>query len=467
MKNNTILLLFIGFLLSQVINGQISFQKNYGLATIGDYGNSVVQTSDNGYFIAGVKVTSNGSIVTGEASIKRTDMFGNELWTNYYSTPNSGDLEFKSIEKTTDNNLIIAGSVNYSFSGNYTNMYLTKIDLQGNTIWSKNYGGQFRQSANQVKETLDGGFVIGGWNEINGGAISSFQIIKTNNFGDEVWTKNYPNGMQQYAKSIIQNTDGGFAIAGSIVLPTSIGEYFYVIKTNELGEEIWTKIITEFSNGSATEVKSKPNGNLIISGYSTQNGFSQPILFELDLNGNIVWYKIYENNSWGWAMSFCKTNDDGYAVFGLDTDSKCFLIKTDSIGNQDWIKRFDERTYNYGYNVRQTTDAGFIMTGITSDDNIPNVLLIKTDGTGNILEINSPITNKSTLSIYPNPSNGVFKVKLNKENIHSTIEIFNTIGQLIHSQKIIYSDEIIDLSKYSNGFYYIKVGNVTTKVIKI
>lgn len=464
MKNKPTRLLFLALLLSQIVNGQIVFQKNYGLDTIGDYGNSVIQSSDEGYYIAGGKVTSNGNSFTGEAIIKRTDKYGNELWTINYSTFGSIDLEFKSIEKTSDNNLIVTGSVVYPFSGNYTNVYLSKIDTLGNVIWSKNYGGLYRQSAYQVKETTDGGFVIGGFNEVNGGAISSFNIIKTNSLGDTIWTKNYPNGMQQYGKSITQTSDNGYAIAGSITIPTASGEYFYVIKTNSTGDTIWTKIITDFGNGSASEIISKSNGNILLSGYSTLNGCSQPILIKLNSNGDILWSKIYTDGPCGWAMSICSTNDNGYALLGLDANYKCYLIKTDSAGNQEWYNKFSEKTFNYGYNIKQTSDLGYIMIGITSDNNVSNILLIKTNNAGTVLGTENIINEKSKFSAYPNPTNGIITINMSEKNVG--FRIFNSIGQLLFTKDSNKSIETFDLSNYSNGFYYIKSGNQTTKIIK-
>jgi len=444
--------------------GQISFQKTFWSAgpDIADYGQSVVQAGDEGYFIAGVRVNNGGA-----ALLKRTDKYGNEIWTKYFSTPGSDDLTFDNIQKTSDNNLIMAGVANYGFSDSrYYDAYLTKIDTMGNVLWHKTYGGNHRQRALQVKETSDKGFILGGWNEIYGTAISSFYLVKTDDKGDTLWTRTYHNGNQQYANAVEQTSENGFVIVGSIRLP-AIGSFMYVIKTDGNGDTLWTRALTEFDNGAAYDVTNATNGNIIITGYSTFNGCSQPILVELDLNGRIAWHQIYSEGPCGWSYSVSKTRDNGYALFGLDADSNVSLIKTDQTGTQSWFQKFDENLYDYGYNVRQTTDGGFILTGVTTNTNIANILLIKTGENGTVIST-TDTDDDPAIVIYPNPAGDHIKIEIPGKAKYNNLKFYNILGRELAVKDIKNKDYIeMDISSYSSGIYFINIDNeIVRKVVK-
>jgi len=451
MKTYFIVVLLTANLFPVLSSGQISFQKNFGADSTGNYGQSVVQASDSGYFVAGVRVSGVFPNIIGEGILKRTDKYGNEIRTNYYSTPGSDDLTFDHMEITSDSNLVLAGVVNYGL-GNY-DVYLTKMDTAGNVLWYKNYGGDYRQRGLQVKETFDNGFIIGGWNEVTGSAASSsLYLIKTNSIGDTLWTRAYPNNSQQYGFTVAQTPDSGYVIAGNIWLPTQLGTDIFIIKTNASGDTLWTKVIDYSGSGEARDIAVSENGNIIISGWIAPAGCADPFLAELDLNGNILWFQTYDNGFCEWNYSLCKTNDNGYALFGMDHSSDYYLIKTDSAGNEQWYKKFDERSADYGYNVRQTSDDGFIMTGIAADTTSINIILIKTDGNGNISIGLNEIYHSDELKFYPNPSTGIIYTELVEK---TTISFYNVTGALVKSVSV-QPGEIIDLNELTNGIYFTK-----------
>lgn len=459
---NFFLIIFLSVTLSTRLTAQITFQKTFGIDSIGDYGQSVVQSGDEGYFVAGVEVIQVGATTfIGNGVILRTDKYGNQLWRNSYTTPSSTDLTFDNINKTSDNNLIVTGVVNYGFTNDYYDVYLSKIDTNGNVLWYKNYGGLHRQRGMQVKETFDNGFVIGGWNEVNGSANSiSFYLIKTNSFGDTIWTRAYPNnGMRQTGYAVEQTPDSGFVIVGSIQQPTQIGTDIFIVKTNPAGDTLWTKIIDYSGTGEARDVKISSNGNIIISGWISPTSCADPILTELDQNGNIIWFYSYNSNTGfcEWNYSLCNTNDNGYAIFGMDGSSDYYLVKIDSVGNQQWFNKFNESSTDYGYNVRQTSDGGFIMTGITSNTN-SNIILIKTDSSGNVLSAINEIRNSDNFFVFPNPTSNNLNIQNNSSQIIQ-FTLYNSLGETIISKSLTNKTSTINLSAYSNDIYFYKVLN--------
>lgn len=65
---------------------------------------------------------------------------------------------------------------------------------------------------------------------------------------------------------------------------------------------------------------------------------------------------------------------------------------------------------------------------------------------------------ENSISIYPNPVNGILNIKVTNSDLPESFIIYNTLGQVI-TQKAINSnaDLLITTSAYSNGMYFIKI----------
>jgi hypothetical protein len=444
---------------ANLAHAQIAFQKNYGATDANEYGQSVIQAADSGYYVAGTRVS--GSPAIGEGLLMRTDKFGNEVWTKPYVTNSSLDINFDNIIHTSDGNLLMAGVAVYTDMREYE-VCLVKVDTAGTLLWFQTYGGDYRQRGLQVKETFDKGFIIGGWNEIDGSAISSFYLVRTDSIGDTLWTRHYPTGQQQYGNAVDQTPDSGFVIAGSIDYDP-FGTTVYVIKTDKNGDTTWTRRLDPLAYGAAYDIKANADGHIMITGYTTIGGCSQPLLAELDENGDMLWHEEYTDGPCGWSYSVAPTNDGGYALFGMDGNSDLYLVKTDGSGMEDWHHKYDEMPGEFGYSVKQTFDDGYIMTGVGNDNGNINIVLVKTGSDGALSTEN--ITSKEVqFTIYPNPANTTLHIQ-HHEKVLAT-ELYDITGKLVDS----YGDvDEIDVSNLVKGMYYLQLftgkGIITKKFV--
>ena len=101
--------------------------------------------------------------------------------------------------------------------------------------FQKTYGGASVDFGNSVKQTTDGGYIIAGYTESFGAGLYDVYLIKTDGMGDTLWTRTYGSTDYELANSVQQTTDGGYIVAGS----GGIG--CYLIKTNNNGDTLWTK----------------------------------------------------------------------------------------------------------------------------------------------------------------------------------------------------------------------------------
>jgi len=284
-------------------------------------------------------------------------------------------------QQTMDGGYILAGvwNIDSVVSGNQ-NAYLIKTNDNGNIVWTKTYGTPNLDLAWDVQQTSDSGYIFtGAINLYNSGpGVSGMYLIKTNSIGDTIWTKCY-GGRQAY--SVRQTNDGGYIVGG-------YKSGMYIVKTNSFGDTTWTR-----SFGAATGscelvcVRQTTDGGYVLLGYSNSFGGSNVYLVKTNSNGNLLWSKIYggrTSNSSGFALE--QTNDGGYIITGI-TNFDVYLIKTDSIGSTQWSKSYIGLTNDYGESVKQTTDGGYIICGYTDSYGAggTDALLIKTNATGDTI----------------------------------------------------------------------------------
>ena len=283
-----------------------------------------------------------------------------------------------SVQQTSDGDYIIAGGT-YSFgAGNY-DAWLIKTDSSGNEQWNKTFGGEMSDRANSVQQTSDGGYILAGYAD-SGNAW----LIKTDAYGNENWDKKFIlNGGADEAYSAMQTSDGGYILAGE-VYTSSEGFQAWLIKTDSNGNEQWNKTFGGNNIDWAKSVQQTSDGGYILAGMTQSYGSSGGCawLIKTDLNGNEQWNKTLSGGLVDKANFVKQTLDEGYILAG-GVGYDAWLSKTDSNGNEQWNKTFIFELMEEAYSVQQTSDNGYILTGLTSTGTNYYSWLIKTNTNGN------------------------------------------------------------------------------------
>ena len=390
--NNSILgVVIIGTLiLTTPAEAVITFERTYG-GTDGDWGTSVQETQDGGYIIAGLT----WSFGTGWSNVYliKTDAAGDTVWTKTYDGANHDCYYGYSVQETQDGGYIIAGTTE-SFGAVEEDVYLIKTDAAGDTVWTKTYGGVKEEYGNSVQETQDGGYIIAGTTESFGAGSCDVYLIKTDASGDTVWTKTYGGANYDRGNSVQETQDGGYIIAGSTESFGAGSADVYLIKTDAAGDTVWSKTYGGTDGDAGYFVQSTQDGGYIIAGWTTSfgAGWFDVYLIKTNSVGNTVWTRTYGGTKLDIGYSVQETQDGGYIIVG-ETDTyisnsykDVWLIKTDSVGDTVWTKIYgDEIYYDGGYSVQETQDGGYIIAGFTESfgAGYSDVWLIKTDSEGN------------------------------------------------------------------------------------
>jgi len=215
--------------------GDMVLEQTLNYSYGSEYGNSLVALDadqGSGYAVL-ASIAFNESSETGDDMfLVRLDENGDSLWTKKYGGVN--DERGLCVQSTPGNGFILAGSSNSFGNGNW-NAFLVKTDSEGNMEWMQNYGGDKDAYASHVHNTVDGGFVLTGHIDNGYPSDDDIYIVRTNSNGDTIWTRSVAIGKYDRGRWIEQTSDGGYILTGYSDLPTGDEYEVCLVKLNSNG----------------------------------------------------------------------------------------------------------------------------------------------------------------------------------------------------------------------------------------
>lgn len=111
--------------------------------------------------------------------------------------------------QTIDGGYILVGLTN-SFGAGNSDVYLIKTNADGDTLWTRTFGGTSYDAGYSVQQTTDSGYILTGYTSSFGAGWEDMYLIKTNSNGDTLWTKTFGGNYTDYGEFVQQTTDGGY-----------------------------------------------------------------------------------------------------------------------------------------------------------------------------------------------------------------------------------------------------------------
>jgi hypothetical protein len=370
-----------------ISGGGSGWTKTFGGARA-DEGYSVQQTSDGGYVIAGY--TQSYGAGGADVYLIKTDLNGDTIWTRTFG--GSRDDYGRSVQQTSDGGYVIAGYTN-SYGAGGSDVYLIKTDASGDTMWTRTFGGSEWDIGYSLQQTSDGGYVIAGYTQSSGAGGSDVYLIKTDASGNQAWATIVGGSELDVGYSVQQTSDGGYVVAGYTDSYGAGSDDVYLIKTDLDGDTVWTRTFGGTVDDYGYSVRQSSDGGYVITGYQdfASADTDDVYLIKTDASGNQVWSQTFGSVNADAGYSVRQTSDGGYVIAGytnaVDVSSDdVYLIQTDASGNQVWSRTFGGVSADAGYSVQQTSDGGYIIAGHTESYGAgsDDVYLIKTNASRNV-----------------------------------------------------------------------------------
>lgn len=269
--------------------------------------------------------------------------FGQQTWERVY-----GGAQYEtasSVQQTTDGGYVVGGKTN-SQGGGGSDMYLVKLDANGDTLWTKTYGDARGENINSLQQTADGGYILAGHIVTTlGTSTRNIFLVKTDAQGDVLWTKEYGDILgYDDANSIEQTTDGGY-ILGGMTGNASSNNIMRLIKTDAQGDTLWTKTYLDSLPIAGKVVHQTTDGGYIFGGFSHSLVGEQCVVVKTDAQGDTLWTYIEPLGPSTTVYDIQETLDGNYIVVGqllvypetIGTAFSALMLKLNAAGGKEWL----------------------------------------------------------------------------------------------------------------------------------
>lgn len=380
------------FLTGLLLNISVLYSQDYWVHQYGgpedDQAWSAIATSDSACLIVGDTYSFGSG--SSDFWIIKTDLNGDTLWTRTFGGVDYDDSW--SVIELDDHNYIISGQT-FSQAGMGNNAKIVCLDLNGNLNWTREYGGpgnQFATSAIQADSTT---IVFAGYEDEANSGTGDVWLLATNLSGDSLWTRTYSLPGATRINAAAKDSEGQILLVGS-TQATSDGEPdVFLLSILANGDSLWSRRYGFNSEDEAWACYGSSDGGFVVGGRTVagdENGKNEAYFLKVTQDGDTLWAKHIGRDEGGTAIfALSETSDGSFLLGGTLRPNQYgndgYLLSIDEAGNEQWSRSFGGNyTEDCVRALIPADDGGFIAVGYTSEYSAGgyDIWLVKTDSMG-------------------------------------------------------------------------------------
>ena len=319
-----------------------------------------------------------------------------------------------SIEQTSDGGYILGGHSESGVFGDKvdssrggSDYWIVKLDSFGEIEWQNTIGGDNQDQVYDIKQTLDGGYIVGGYsssslsgekseNYIGINSNPDYWVVKLDSLGEIEWQNTIGGDQQDYLWYVGQTIDGGYILGGLSESELSgdkteekIGySDYWIVKLSSFGEIEWQNTIGGNLYDEVFSIQQTLDFGYIIGGQSNSDfsgvknesclGYADYWVVKLDSSGEIEWQNTIGGNNWDYFFSVKQTSTGGYIVGGCSYSNisgdktednhgqtDYWIVKLSELGEIEWQNTIGGISLDVFYELEPTNDGGYILAGLS------------------------------------------------------------------------------------------------------
>jgi hypothetical protein len=379
----------------------VEWSRTYGGDSSDSQISGILPLPDGGYMLCGSFMPNDGNFAW-KFFLVRTNGTGDCVWSRTYGSDHSSEACLAA-QATADGGFVLAGP-GWSDTTSGHDFMLLKTDAQGDCLSSHTYGRDRYDACYSVQPTSDGGYLLAGASE--GIPYSCGWMVKTDADGDSLWSRLY-GGANSGFECVQETSDQNLVLTGTVS-----EDQLWVMLVDQSGDSIWSRAYTGGSVGRGESVRQTDDGGFVLGGWIYRGGYSWDIwMVKTDGTGDSTWSRTYgTENGRERCHEVIITGDGGYLLVGDTTPDTVWafdglVVRTNASGDSLWSIRFagaGDEVFTTGL---QTADGGFLCGGYTAEGvHFSNALLVKLSP--ELIAAERPVVQSlGLLSNYPNPFN--------------------------------------------------------------
>jgi hypothetical protein len=281
-----------------------------------DYGYGVCQGPGGGCYVAGY--TTSSGLGKEDVYVASIDTDGDVVWERTYG--GAGSDEGRTIFRTSDGYLVVAGRAD-SFGAGQSDVYVLKLDAEGDTVWTRVFGGAGYDWGESACETADGGYCISGTSGSNG-VSRDIYLVKVDPAGSLVWQRFYGDFStwvsQDWGGPVLAAADGGVAVGGNRIILSVDPDDLYFLRTDSAGTQTSIKrYASDFLEYGCSMCETPDAGYLICGVEKNESTLKNDLLLVKRLPGTgWAWEQVMGGAGSDWGSCIIQTTPGYYLVAG-------------------------------------------------------------------------------------------------------------------------------------------------------
>lgn len=444
-------LLCLILLLPAAGTAQFWFQRAYG-GPFDEEAFCAIETADGGFFICGYIETPFPTTLL-DVTYLKVNAWGDTVWHNHISL--RGNQIAYAVQELADGGFTMAGYTD-EFDTLGRQAFLLRIDAQGDTLWTRSWGGYGDEYLRSLVFAPDSGLVAIG--TVDSATTSSMYLLRASAMGDSLFERRYgggagPPGM---GRGLVPLPDSGYAATGTLIVsPIDMDVWFL-----RLDENLDTLVSRRYREPDETVgncIDRTSDGGFLIAGTRSDFGnvIVDMVVLRLDSLGDTLWTRKFGGPGTDKGIALRATPDGGSIVVGFRTllaiPSDLWLHKLDAQGGVQWSRIFGGISFDYANSVQLVSDGGYIIAGNTGSFSAGDghFYVIRLDSSGIVGVVEEPSVG---VTVYPNPATHLVRFDLPQGAAVEGVQLWSLQGKLL-----LRGGAVTDVSGLARGVYVYRV----------